>query len=184
MRAVPDVALAAADHDGYFMVENGSHWIVSGTSAATPAFAGVMALIVDTMHGAAQGNVNPALYALANAASAPFHTTYAGSNGVPGVVGFAASGLAYNLATGLGSVDGALLVNRVGSGTRNKTNRASSSWLFPGGPSCGPLQTASARGHWPGAALACAKRERWRSLEECEGFLHLGRQRRALDRAT
>lgn len=115
MRAVPDVALAAADHDGYFMVENGSHWIVSGTSAATPAFAGVIALVADTMHGAAQGNVNPELYALANAASRPFHTTYAGNNGVPGVAGFSASGLAYNLATGLGSVDGALLVNAWGA---------------------------------------------------------------------
>lgn len=114
MRAVPDVALATGDRDGYFMIENGARWIVSGTSAATPAFAGVMALVVGTMHGAAQGNANPRLYALSNVAN-PFHTTFAGNNSVPGVSGFTASGLTYNLATGLGSVDGALLVNEWGA---------------------------------------------------------------------
>jgi subtilase family serine protease len=111
MRAVPDVSLAAADHDGYFMAKNGSFWIVSGTSAAAPSFAGMMALVVDAMHGAAQGNANPGLYALVNAANRPFHPTLTGNNSVPGVAGFAASGLAYNLATGLGSVDGSLLVS-------------------------------------------------------------------------
>lgn len=40
-----------------------------------------------------------------------------GNNSVPGVTGFTASGAAYNLATGLGSVDGALLVSAWGSGT-------------------------------------------------------------------
>ena len=111
MRAVPDVALAAADHDGYFMVENGSYWIVSGTSVASPAFAGVMALVVEAQHGMAQGNANPGLYRLASSASDPFHATPSGNNSVPGVAGFTATGAAYNLATGLGSVDGTLLVN-------------------------------------------------------------------------
>jgi subtilase family serine protease len=119
MRAVPDVALAAADHDGYFMVENGSYWIASGTSASTPAFAGMMAL-VDEKQGGAQGNANPGLYALenspANAAARPFHPTPTGNNSVPGVAGFTASGQEYNLATGLGSMDGALLVQEWGAG--------------------------------------------------------------------
>ncbi len=111
MRAVPDVALSAADHDGYFMVENGSNWIVSGTSVASPAFAGVMALVVDKQKGAKQGNANARLYALAGAGADPFHATRSGNNSVPGVTGFTADGAEYNLATGLGSVDGALLVN-------------------------------------------------------------------------
>ena len=111
MRAVPDVALAAADHEGYFMVENGSYWIVSGTSVASPAFAGVMALVVDKQRGDGQGSANTRLYALASAASNPFHSTPSGNNSVPGVAGFIADGADYNLATGLGSVDGALLVN-------------------------------------------------------------------------
>ena len=110
MRAVPDLALAAADHDGYFVAENGSFWIASGTSAATPSFAGIMALVVQSQHGASQGNANPRLYTLAGAADDPFHTTPSGDNSVPGVSGFTATGAAYNLATGLGSVDAALLV--------------------------------------------------------------------------
>ena len=118
MRAVPDVALSAADHDGYFMVENGSNWIVSGTSAASPAFAGVMALVVDKRGGAGQGNANARLYAMAGAAADPFHATPSGNNSVPGVTGFTADGAEYNLATGLGSVDGALLVNGWGANVK------------------------------------------------------------------
>jgi subtilase family serine protease len=111
MRGVPDVALASADHDGYFVVENGSFWIASGTSAAAPSFAGVMALVAESQHGAPQGNANPRLYALANSTDDPFHPTPSGDNTVPGVAGFTATGATYNLATGLGSVDASLLVN-------------------------------------------------------------------------
>lgn len=111
MRAVPDVSLAAADHDGYFVAENGSYWIASGTSASTPSFAGIMALVLQAQHGASQGNANPRLYALAGGGGNPFHLTPSGDNGVPGVTGYSAAGSIYNLATGLGSVDAALLVN-------------------------------------------------------------------------
>jgi pseudomonalisin len=111
MRAVPDVALSAADHDGYMTVENGSYVIVSGTSVTAPAFAGIMALVVEGQGGKAQGSANPELYALAGAERGMFHATPAGNNSVPGVEGFTASGAEYNLATGLGSVDGAALVN-------------------------------------------------------------------------
>jgi len=115
MRAVPDVALSAAAHDGYLVIENGSYRIVSGTSAATPSFAGTMALVVEAQRGTAQGNVNAALYRQANAAHNPFHPTPTGNNSVPGTPGFTANGAAYNLATGLGSVDGAQLVNGWGA---------------------------------------------------------------------
>jgi subtilase family serine protease len=111
MRAVPDVSLSAASHDGYITVKNGSYVVVAGTSAAAPSFAGIMALVVEKQSGAAQGNANPSLYALVGGSSNPFHATPSGNNSVPGVGGYAASGTSYNLATGLGSVDGALLVN-------------------------------------------------------------------------
>jgi pseudomonalisin len=109
MRAVPDVALAAADHDGYFAIENGSYWIASGTSASAPSFAGVMALIVESQHGVPQGNADPRFYAMATGSAHPFHPTPSGDNSVPGVAGFSASGAPYNMATGLGSIDAALL---------------------------------------------------------------------------
>ncbi|MGD0348582.1 MAG: S53 family peptidase [Terracidiphilus sp.] len=111
MRAVPDVALSAANHDGYFTVQGGAYWIVSGTSVAAPSFAGIAALVTGKEYGKGQGSVNARLYALAGAVPNPFHPTPSGNNTVPGVAGFTANGATYNLATGLGSVDGALLVN-------------------------------------------------------------------------
>jgi len=115
MRAVPDVAMSAAAHDGTMIYENGTYWIVSGTSAAAPSLAGVMALVVQKQGGTSQGSANPELYSLLTATANPFHATPSGNNSVPGVQGFAASGAEYNLATGLGSVDGAVLVNEWGS---------------------------------------------------------------------
>jgi subtilase family serine protease len=139
------VALTAAGHDGYFGVENGMQWVASGTSLTAPAFAGLMALVIEKQHGASQGNANPMLYQLASGDHHPFHVTQLGNNNVPGVDGFTASGNPYNLATGLGSVDGALMVNawseeqnivRVGAAP----GRCSHFGLLPG--SCGPLQRA------------------------------------------
>jgi subtilase family serine protease len=140
MRAVPDVALTAASHDGYLISENGAWYAVSGTSASSPAFAGIMSLVVQRQGGVGQGSANPALYGLVDLADAsenPFHPTPAGNNSVPGVTGFTASGAAYNLATGLGSVDANLLVNGWPSGRSTpqgftlKPSVASES-LFPG----------------------------------------------------
>jgi subtilase family serine protease len=111
MRAVPDVSLSAANHDGYFMVENNAYWVVSGTSVSTQTFAGIMALVTAKDDGNGQGSANPRLYALAAAVPDPFHATPSGNNTVPGVPGFGADNATYNLATGLGSVDGTLLVN-------------------------------------------------------------------------
>jgi len=116
MRTVPDVAMDAAGHDAYIIVEDGSYYLISGTSAASPSFAGVMALLVEAKGGNGQGNANPGLYSLLNAAHNPFHATPSGNNSVPGVTGFSASGAEYNLATGLGSVDGAVLVSSWGTG--------------------------------------------------------------------
>lgn len=115
MRAVPDLALAASNHDGAIMVENGDFFIASGTSVAAPSFAGIMALVIgaQTNNGGAigQGSANARLYALAGSTPAAFHPTPSGNNTVPGVAGYTANGAVYNLATGLGSVDAAELVN-------------------------------------------------------------------------
>jgi subtilase family serine protease len=111
MRAVPDVALTAAGHDGYLICENGSWYVIAGTSAASPSFAGIMSIVDEKQGNTGQGNANPTLYGMLDASELPFHSTPSGNNSVPGVNGFIASSAAYNLATGLGSVDANLLVN-------------------------------------------------------------------------
>ena len=113
MRDVPDLALHGSIQDAYIIQIQGMPFYVSGTSAATPSLASVMALVLESA-GSAQGNANPSFYALAAqqfAADGPavFHDVSLGNNSVPGVAGFnAAAG--YDEATGLGSVDAALLV--------------------------------------------------------------------------
>ncbi len=112
-RDVPDVSLSAAVHDGYLIYMNGDDLVSGGTSAASPSFAGLMALVAQKM-GARQGNANTAFYSLANnqrfGGAAVFHDVKAGNNSVPGVTGFSAVA-GYDQATGLGSVDASVLVN-------------------------------------------------------------------------
>ena len=141
-RDVPDVAMTAAGHDAYLLCLDGSctpnsrnrisFQGYSGTSAATPSFAGIMALVVQKT-GSRQGQADQVLYPLAasenlsecdasNAAGLPaasciFNDVRVGNNAVPGESGYGTSaskyqaGIGYDLATGLGSVNVANLVN-------------------------------------------------------------------------
>jgi trimeric autotransporter adhesin len=133
VRDVPDISLFAAN--GMY----GALWAtcgstdcqgtnptitgVGGTSASAPAFAGVLALINQKV-GAAErlGEPNWVLYTLAKTHPEAFHKIASGNNSVVCVAGTANcaangfmngynAGGAYNLATGLGSVDIASLVN-------------------------------------------------------------------------
>jgi uncharacterized protein (TIGR03437 family) len=127
-RDLPDVALAASfSHDGYNVIRNGTSVITGGTSASAPVFAGILALLnqyvvsngIQSQPGL--GNVNPTLYRLASARNGAFHDITVGNNIVPcgtgtldcpnGTMGFTA-GPGYDLASGLGSVDVATLLNR------------------------------------------------------------------------
>ncbi len=86
-----------------------------GTSFATPAFAGVVAMM-DQVAGGRLGNINPLLYALNTSTPAAFHDGTLGNNEVsctaaadPGcgsgnVYGYAAT-TGYDCAVGLGSLD-------------------------------------------------------------------------------
>ena len=112
-RDLPDVALAASTQDGYRIQTLEGTVTIGGTSAATPSFAGLMALVVQH-EGGRQGNANPTLYRLGNGqyngGLRVFHDISTGNNSVPGVAGFAATP-GYDLATGLGSVDAKALVD-------------------------------------------------------------------------
>lgn len=128
-RDVPDVSLSAAQHDGYAMYQAwaGGLFSVAGTSLSAPSFAGLMAL-VNQKADAQQGLANPVLYALAakqaTGGAAVFHDITTGNNSVPGVTGFSA-GPGYDLATGLGSVDAAVLVNHWADAVPQLTLRSS-----------------------------------------------------------
>jgi subtilase family serine protease len=121
-RDIPDVSLTAAGHDGYLVIQGhttGTTGLgaVGGTSASTPSFAGLMALIVQKK-GARQGNANTVFYPMAAAQYAGtgpvvFHDVTSGNNSVPGTTGFSCT-TGYDRVTGLGSVDGAALINNWG----------------------------------------------------------------------
>ena len=140
VRDVPDLSLAAAgDHDGYLMCVEGScqttsvnghtvlesATVVGGTSAASPSMAGIMAL-VEQQNGSYVGLANYDFYKLAakdklsdcnsSSLTSPtqtnacvFHDVTVGNNSVPGQAGYAA-GRGFDVATGLGTVDAANLV--------------------------------------------------------------------------
>jgi pseudomonalisin len=112
-RDVPDVSLTSAGNDGYLIYQEGGLYVVGGTSAASPSFAGVMAL-VEQHAGARQGNANIAFYSLASkqraGGASAFHDITSGNNSVPGQTGFSAT-TGYDQATGLGSIDASVLVN-------------------------------------------------------------------------
>jgi subtilase family serine protease len=123
-RDLPDVSLTAASHDGYLIRSGGGLMAAGGTSCAAPAFAGLMALVVQAT-GQRQGNPNPVFYQLGNAQAlgtgpAVFHDTTTGGNGVPGTTGFLAAA-GYDQATGLGSVDAQALVRNWTAGAAKVT---------------------------------------------------------------
>ena len=164
-RDVPDVSLAAATHTPYIVFRGSlspsSHFIgVGGTSASTPSFAGLMALIVQQA-GARQGNANPRLYQLANAqygGAGPtvFHDVTTGNNSVPGQAGFSCTP-GYDLATGLGSVDASALANAWGSPCSFSLSSGSQVFSGLGGTgSVGVTVTSGGNCSWTAATNAPA----------------------------
>ena len=150
-RDVPDIALTSSpNHDGSlicsqaffapattptsctsgFRASDGSSLAaVGGTSVASPAFAGIVAILNQATQSSGLGNINPTLYTLAASTSTAFHDITTGNNIVPCTSGTPTSGAAslrcpttaplqigfnagpgYDLVTGLGSVDANLLV--------------------------------------------------------------------------
>jgi len=169
-RYTPDVAFSASGHDGYYgcvaaqggsCVPNSaglSHFVVfSGTSASAPDMAGIAALLNQNMGGAAQGNLNPRLYALAaTPGDSVFHDVTVGTSGVagcdvsipsmcnnstPGPTGLSGGlagylvGPGYDEATGLGSIDVANLLAQwnpnIALGVNLDQHGVTGSWYDP-----------------------------------------------------
>ena len=153
VRDVPDVTITASpDHDGYLLCSGAScangitkdNFIVGGTSASTPVFAGIVVLLNQYLvkngliTGPGLSNINPTLYHLAISYPSAFHDITTGNNmvkctpGTPanyppaqqcptgGQFGYTASA-GYDLVTGLGSVDAYNLISGWSSAVPSST---------------------------------------------------------------
>jgi subtilase family serine protease len=133
-RGVPDVSLSAAV-DGAALVYLGSFeaspgfYLFGGTSEASPLFSGIVA-IADQAAGHDLGLLNPSLYALAKAKAPGIVDVTDGNNTVTfsqkgktyTVPGYLA-GTGYDLASGLGTVDGANLVAELASDSSSSSRK-------------------------------------------------------------
>ena len=134
-RDLPDISLAASPSKYAYLIQSGGILMaVGGTSASSPSFAGIAALL--NQHLANQGapsglgNINPSLYRLAQSTTDVFHDILNGDNQEPcaqgspacvnGLAGYPA-GSGYDMATGLGSVNANNLVMEWASGTASST---------------------------------------------------------------
>jgi hypothetical protein len=151
MRQLPDIAVSAGGGAlPYFVECTGDNttmdcagtgggaqvFPITGTSASSPSFASVVALM-NQAAGGRLGNINPQLYALEATTPAPFHDITIGNNEVPcqsgtdlgcpsgGEYGFAATA-GYDCASGLGSIDAVNLVKAFSSLVKTTTTVAAS----------------------------------------------------------
>jgi subtilase family serine protease len=115
-RTVPDVSFNAAVNGGVLVIQGSYVYIVGGTSAGTPQWAGIFALVDQARASKNVGPIgfaDPALYAIYHGPNygADFHDITVGNNtdaGAP-VQGYPA-GPGYDLASGLGTPNVANLV--------------------------------------------------------------------------
>ena len=120
-REVPDVSADADPYSGYVVYYDGEWTGIGGTSAAAPLWAAFAALTdaSSTCDGKAIGFANPSLYAAAATGySADFSDITSGNNDYTGTnAGLYRAGAGYDMASGLGTPDGASLPAALCSGT-------------------------------------------------------------------
>jgi len=169
-RDTPDLALAASpQHYAYIVYSGGSMAHVGGTSAASPSFAGMLAILNQylvsngSLAQPGLGNINPALYRLAQATSDVFHDITAGDINLPceqgspactaAGMGYAA-GPGYDLATGLGSVDAYHLVMEWNAGSASTTTVSANPPAFSLSDTVQLTATVSGQGGQPSGTVA------------------------------
>jgi subtilase family serine protease len=138
-RGTPDVSLNAAVDGGvwvyYTFVNPASPWhIFGGTSAASPEFAGIVAM-AEQVAGGSLGTINGALYKIPYGGGLVDVTI--GDNSFAGVTGYDAVP-GYDMASGLGTVDAARFVPALANGAGSRSANASCT---------GSMSFASVRGN-------------------------------------
>ena len=108
-RGVPDLAADADPHTGYNVVVDGAWTVEGGTSAVAPLYAGLFALL-DQSLGFPLGFITPYLYSLYETGA--FVEITQGTNQVPPAPGYSA-GPGWNACSGLGRIDGANLLSEL-----------------------------------------------------------------------
>ena len=106
-RGVPDVAGDADPATGYVTLVDGDSEVIGGTSAVAPLWAGLIALMNQSI-GKSVGFINPLLYKTASTA-ADFHEITSGNNGAY------SAGPGWNACTGLGSPIGTKVAVALGA---------------------------------------------------------------------
>lgn len=126
-RGVPDIVLTAAHNDDpYATISGGQPVQLGGTSASTPTFAGILALLNEYLGTYGLGNINPSMYWMFQNTPVAFHDITTGGNTVPCISGSpdctiqnylgygAAQG--WDAASGLGSIDATQMFNNWSAG--------------------------------------------------------------------
>ncbi len=171
-RDVPDVAFAASPNNDGFLTCSGGDCVngfrntdttldvSGGTSAPTPSFAGIVALMVQAY--GPQGNINAHLYALAASSTDAFHDITAGNNAVPcrtgtpncttGSMGFS-TGPGYDQVTGLGSIDAYHLVNEWTSDVASPVGDSQGPFTYVPITPCRVADTREAEGAFGGPEM-------------------------------
>jgi kumamolisin len=106
-RGVPDVAGDADPETGYNVFVDGQQTVIGGTSAVAPLWAGLLALINQSL-GTNVGYINPLLYSAK--VEPTFHDITSGNNGDY------SAGPGWDACTGLGSPNGAALMTALRGG--------------------------------------------------------------------
>jgi kumamolisin len=107
-RGIPDVAANASPQSGYSIYAHGNPVVIGGTAAATPLWAGLIAVLNQGL-GRNVGHLNPALYSKLGPTDI-LHGITVGNNGVSGVEGYVA-GPGWNACAGWGTPNGMKLLN-------------------------------------------------------------------------
>jgi kumamolisin len=108
-RGVPDVAGDADPQTGYQVQADGSQFVVGGTSAVAPLWAGLLALF-NQMIGTPVGYLNPNLYQKVALAAGTFNDITSGNNGDY------KAGPGWDACTGWGSPNGTAILKALSAG--------------------------------------------------------------------
>jgi len=111
-RGVPDVAGNADPHTGYRVIVGGQEFPVGGTSAVAPLWAGLIALLNQSLTGKGGNTVgfwNPLIYG-SLASTAAFRDITQGNNDIDGALHKYSAGPGWDACTGIGSPNGAQIL--------------------------------------------------------------------------